>query len=93
MTAIGYWILLWIGGTAISSFWVYSQRKTSLKLNEVISVAISIFTIGLTLRLGYKMVTSPQLQKLLGLDISALVIGIMATLWVSIEQIKDLVNK
>lgn len=93
MTAIGYWILIWVGGTVISSFWVYSQRKTTLKLNDVISVAISIFTIGLTLRLSYKLVTSPQLQKLLGLDISALVIGIIATLWVSIEQIKDLVNK
>ena len=93
MTDIGYWILIWIGGTAVSSFWVYFQRETTLKLNEVISLALSIFTIGLTLRLAYKMITSPQLQELLGLDISALVIGIIATLWVSIEQIKDLVNR
>ncbi len=93
MTATGYWILTWLGGMLISGFWVYYQRKKALNLNEVISVAISVFTIGLTVRLGYKLVTSPQLQQLLGPDVSALVIGMIATVWVSIEQIRDLVNK
>lgn len=90
MTVTSYWIVGWLGSTLSICLFLAWRRQKGFSLTKAISVALIALTIGYSLRLSYKLLTSRELQELLESDTSALALGIVAILWVSIEQLREL---
>jgi hypothetical protein len=81
-----YWASLTVISIALGLLVSLPKRK-EISLSEFMAIAISSATIVSSFNLLYRITTSEELQKLLQFDIWVMVIGIVAVIWLSIQQI------
>lgn len=93
MNLVQVLLIAWISLTFISiliGLFGYYFRKNKIKrlaLVEFINIAIASATIISSFSLIYRVITSEELLNLLKFDIYALLLGAIAVIWLSIQQI------
>lgn len=93
ITPTGFSIIsLLLVSCAIWGYLSYEKKK-AYSLSAWIAVALSVGTTGLSLKLLRRLLTDPELQNLLGLDLLPLVLGTVAGLWLSAAQIAGIREK
>jgi len=84
-----YWTILTIISIGIGLLHCYRKNKKNrpVSLSEFMTIAISTATIISSINLSYKIISSQELQKLLQFDIYIFGLGVIAVIWLSIQQI------
>jgi hypothetical protein len=91
LTGLG--ILLWLTITTATAIVILLKSKTLIPLTKFLTLGASYMGIGLAIRLGWRAIVNDKFYQLLGVDIWVLELGVIAIVWLPLEEIWNVITK